>query len=390
LRVLTVGAMYPPHYSGGYELVWRAFARHMNERGHDLGVLCSDVRVAGVDASAQEDPWVARELSAHVHGRQPPLGRRGLFARERHNARAFDRAVAELAPDAVMWWHMLGVSLGLMERARRAGLRSLAVVHDEWPLYGPGHDAWLETWRAHMLGPLVGRLTGLPARADPMAVDGVSFNSDWLRDRVLGTLDRQPAARVSVIPPGIPDGLFHRAPARQWDGRLACVGRIDERKGLGVAVEAVALLGGSATLTIAGGGDDAYLADLRERADERVRFEPPAPREELQRVYESADAILFPVTWHEPWGLVPLEAMAVGRPVVATGTGGSGEYLVDGENALLVPPGDARALAAAVERLREDPGLRERLVANGLRTAAEHSERASLAAMEREIEAIAG
>jgi glycosyltransferase involved in cell wall biosynthesis len=106
-------------------------------------------------------------------------------------------------------------------------------------------------------------------------------------------------------------------------------------------------------------------------------------------VYERTDAVLFPVTWHEPWGLVPLEAMAVGRPVVATGTGGSGEYLVDGENALLVPPGDARALATAVERLRDDPGLRERLVAAGCRTAAEHGEARSLAAMEHEVDQLA-
>jgi len=369
--------------------VWRAFARHMNARGHDLRVLCSDIRLPDVDPSAEEDPWVTRELSPHVHGRQPPLGRRALVARERQNARAYERAVSELAPDAVMWWHMLGVPLGLMERARRAGLPSLAVVHDEWPLYGPGHDAWLETMGGRPAGRLLGRLTGLPVKADPLAVDGLSFNSRWLRDRVIGELGRRPRGRVSVIPPGIPEGLFRRAPARPWEGRLACVGRVDERKGLGVAVEAVALLDGT-TLTITGGGDDAYLAELRAGARERVRFEPPVPREGLQRVYESADAVLFPVTWHEPWGLVPLESMAVGRPVVATGTGGSGEYLVDGENALLVPPGDARALAAAVERLRDEPRLRERLVENGLRTAAEHGEAASLDAMERELEAIAG
>jgi glycosyltransferase involved in cell wall biosynthesis len=277
----------------------------------------------------------------------------------------------------------------LMEHVRRARLPTLSVVHDEWPLYGPRHDAWLEAWRPRgRARGLAARLTGLPTSVDPLAVDAVSFNSEWLRDRVLGELDRRPQARVSVIPPGIPDGLFRRAPAEPWQGRLACVGRIDERKGLGVAIEAVALVDDT-TLAIVGGGDDAYLGELRARAPERVRFEPPVAREELQRVYERTDAVLFPVTWHEPWGLVPLEAMAVGRPVVATGTGGSGEYLVDGENALLVPPGDARALATAVERLRDDPGLRERLVAAGCRTAAEHGEARSLAAMEHEVDQLA-
>ena len=94
------------------------------------------------------------------------------------------------------------------------------------------------------------------------------------------------------------------------------------------------------------------------------------PADRVHEVYASADAILFPVEWPEPWGLVPLEAMSVGRPVVATGTGGSGEYLRDEENCLLFEPGDAEALAACVRRLAGDPGLRARLVAGGRETAA--------------------
>ena len=61
---------------------------------------------------------------------------------------------------------------------------------------------------------------------------------------------------------------------------------------------------------------------------------------------------------------------------MATGTGGSTEYLRDGENCLLVPPGDARALAAAVARLAADPPLRARLVAGGRETAARFTEAA--------------
>ena len=51
--------------------------------------------------------------------------------------------------------------------------------------------------------------------------------------------------------------------------------------------------------------------------------------------------VVFPVRWEEPWGLVPIEAMARGRPVVATGRGGSGEYLRDGENCVLFEADDA-------------------------------------------------
>jgi glycosyltransferase involved in cell wall biosynthesis len=60
--------------------------------------------------------------------------------------------------------------------------------------------------------------------------------------------------------------------------------------------------------------------------------------------------------------------MACGTPVVATGVGGSGEFLVDGYNCVLFPPGDVAALAAAVERVHADAGLRNRIVAGGVET----------------------
>jgi glycosyltransferase involved in cell wall biosynthesis len=95
---------------------------------------------------------------------------------------------------------------------------------------------------------------------------------------------------------------------------------------------------------------------------------------ELPAIYDECNAVLFPVRWSEPQGIVPLEAMALGRPVVATGTGGSGEYLQDAENCLISPPSDPQALAAAVGRLAADPALRARLRAGGEATAAELTE----------------
>jgi glycogen synthase len=70
---------------------------------------------------------------------------------------------------------------------------------------------------------------------------------------------------------------------------------------------------------------------------------------------------------------VPLEAMGRGRPVVATGRGGSGEYLRDGENCVLFAAGDAEGLASALSRLAADPALRARLRDGGLATAERHT-----------------
>jgi D-inositol-3-phosphate glycosyltransferase len=128
-----------------------------------------------------------------------------------------------------------------------------------------------------------------------------------------------------------------------------------------------------------GDGDEAYREELRAIARahgcaDRVDLEPGRDRAGILQAYAEADAVLFPVEWDEPWGLVPLEAMGRGRPVVATGRGGSGEYLRDTENCLLFEAGDPQDLASKVRRLAEDPDLRARLRERGFATAAAHSE----------------
>ena len=123
---------------------------------------------------------------------------------------------------------------------------------------------------------------------------------------------------------------------------------------------------------------------------DRVRLEPARPRAELPAVYDAHDATVFPVTWHEPWGLVPLEAMARGRPVVATARGGSAEYLRDGENCVLFEPGDAGSLASALRRVAGDGELRDRLRKQGLATASEHTEARFHAAVASALEELDG
>jgi glycosyltransferase involved in cell wall biosynthesis len=129
------------------------------------------------------------------------------------------------------------------------------------------------------------------------------------------------------------------------------------------------------TLEILGAGDARYGARLEKLTRdlgllERVHF-GVVPRDELRNRFSAADAFLFPVTWEEPFGLVPIEAMACGTPVIATGTGGSAEFFEHERNCLLIPRYDARVLAAAITRLASDPALRARLVEGGLQTARE-------------------
>ena len=95
-----------------------------------------------------------------------------------------------------------------------------------------------------------------------------------------------------------------------------------------------------------------------------------ASRQQMHQRYQQGDVTLFTsMIEHEAFGLVPLEAMASGCPVVATGVGGSSEYCLDGVNCIAVPPGDSAALARAVQQLAQSRDLRRCLVEGGLRTA---------------------
>jgi glycosyltransferase involved in cell wall biosynthesis len=366
--------MYPPHdLAGGYELTWRSSVIHLRSLGHHVRVLTSDYRAPQLEPDLELDEDVHRELRWYWRDHEfPRYGLRARIAIERSNAAVLERHLAELRPDVVAWWGMGGMSLGLVERVRRAGLPAVGVVGDEWLRWGPRADGWLRLVQARpRLARFAERLTGLPGAVD---FDGAAlwlFNSDAMR------ASAPPLTRTAVAHPGIDDELFLPAAAGEWGWRLLYLGRIDRRKGIHVALDALRELPDEATLTIQGGGDDAYLRELEERAPPDRLVLSTEPRERLPAVYAAADALVFPVQWEEPWGLVPLEAMAVGRPVVASGTGGSGEYLRHEHNALLYEPRDSpTALAAALRRLAADAGLRKRLRENGRETAARFTQRA--------------
>lgn len=368
--------MYPPHHLGGYELVWQSATRALRAAGHEARVLTTDARPVPGDPS-EEDADVHRELRWYWrdHG-WPRLSPRQRLALEQHNVRVFDRHVRDLAPDAVVWWSMGGMSLSLIASVRCRGLPAVGFVHDDWMIYGPKVDAWLRGVR-RLPAPLastVGRVTRIPVDAD---LDGASrwlFVSETTRRRAreLGGLSlRDSGIAHSGIDPSYVGRPLSTHP---WRWRLLNVGRIDPRKGIDTAVDAVMALPREARLTVVGEGDERELAALRARAArlgvaERVRFVGARGREALRELYGASDVVVFPVRWEEPWGLVPLEAMALGRPVIATGRGGSGEYLRDGKNCLLFQADDPSALARALRRLAQDDALRARLQAGGLATA---------------------
>lgn len=388
VRVLTVGNLYPPHdLGGGYELVWSSAVAHLRAQGHAVRVLATDYRS---DNPKLEEQDVHRDLRWYWQDHAYP--RRSLLwcARlEGHNARVMARHLAAFEPSVVAWWAMGGMSLSLLQQARRAGLPAVAFVHDDWLDYGRRADGWHRRSRRNgVVAACMERLGGVPATVDFASAARYLFVSEHTRAHALDSNLWLP--ETGVLNSGIDPDFIGPSDVSEWGWRLLYVGRLDERKGIATAIEALAHLPRAATLTIVGDGDPQEVEGLRRHADavgasERVRFAGRKAPSELPATYDAADAVLFPVVWREPWGLIPLEAMARGRPVVATGRGGSAEYLRHGENCLLFAAGDAEDLAGAIDRLAKDSPLRSRLRDRGLDTARRHTRTAFNEAVEREL-----
>jgi glycosyltransferase involved in cell wall biosynthesis len=177
-----------------------------------------------------------------------------------------------------------------------------------------------------------------------------------------------PPERVSVLPNPVPDvpELAQRDELRERYGvdgpTLAFAGRLTAAKSLDVALTALADVDG-VSLLIAGDGEERRA--LEERAqrlhlDGRARFLGRQQSLGVLELLRAADAAVLSSSW-ENFPHTVLEALAVGTPVISTAVGGVGEVVRDGENGLLVSPGDPDALAAAVRRFFTDEPLRERL-----------------------------
>lgn len=188
--------------------------------------------------------------------------------------------------------------------------------------------------------------------------------------------------RVAVIPCGVDPELFRPVECAAAKGRLALgpeqillyVGRLTPIKGVETLLDALRRLRPEAPdrdvkLLVVGGDRDepenGHRAHLLERMaewglGEAVSFVGPQPQERLRLYYSAAWATVMP-SYYESFGMVALEAMACGSPVIASRVGGLATTVVDGVTGYLVPEGEPAALADRIARLLEDPALRWRL-----------------------------
>jgi D-inositol-3-phosphate glycosyltransferase len=294
-----------------------------------------------------------------------------------------------------------------VEAWRIAGSIDYDLIHAHYWLSGVAALTLKARWSApvlqmfHTLGRLKNRVarsaaeleplvrleeeTRIVSGADRIVAANVVERAELLRDYGAH------ASRIATIPCGVDTDLFRpgdRAEARRGLGLderpvLLWVGRIAPIKGLDTLLDAVARLsatGQSPRLLIVGGEADepanGHEASLRRRLErlrleDTVRFIGPQPQSVLPVYYVAADVTVLP-SYYESFGMVALEAMACGSPVIASRVGGLVTTVRDGVTGFLVPDSDVPALAERIASLIADPELRWRVGREGVRWAAQH------------------
>ena len=347
MRVLIVSGIWPPDV-GGPASHAPEFASFLLGRGHEVEV------VVTADAAPAPESYPVH----HVSRRIPPGARHlavaslvGRFARRNDVVYATSMLGRASLAGAVSRRPLVVklVADEAYERARRRGL----------------FDGDLDAFQ-HEEGDL--RIRGLRALRDVALrrVDHLVCPSAYLAS--LAVSWGVPEEHVTMLPnpaPNLPE-LASREELRERLGfvrpTLAFAGRITKQKALGVALEALAELDG-VDLVIAGDGPD--LDDVRRQTmalglADRVSFTGALSRQGVLELFRAADASVLSSAW-ENFPHTVVEALAAGTPVIATAVGGVAEVVRDEVNGLLVPPGDAAALAAAIRRFLADDALASRL-----------------------------
>ena len=364
--------LHPSDEAYGADRVLLMMAAGLNARGHRVTVLLSDdqppgwlseqLTEAGIDV--RRGP-LAPARRRYLHGAAMPEYGRALLAARRFihgEARRVRADVIHVNTSALLVAAVLG-------RPGGAGL----VWHIHEIVERPSPAAW--AFRA----------------APALAADRVIAISEAVAAHIGPNLPGQ-GRRVVVIPNGL-EPLATMPPRPPRDEPVAVfLGRLNRWKGQEIFLEAAVRLAPEfpgSRFIIAGDppqGEEWRAEDLQRRIDAAgldgsVRLAGFV--DDSATFFAGADVAVVPSTWPEPFGLVIIEAMRVGTPVVATNHGGATEIIHHGRDGYLIEPGDVGEVAAAVRRIFRGPALRDRLGAAGVVTAARYTAEAFVDAIER-------
>lgn len=381
MKILMLSQFYPP-VVGGEEHAVAAMSRELLARDHE--VIVGTVALDGTSSVSDED-------GVEVHRLRTTSSRIGaLYAGSRRHVPpapdpeltvAISRLVRQVRPDVVHAHNWIIHSY--LPVKRHSGASVLLSLHDYSHICA---NKRLMRGDARCDGPAVGKCSRCSVRYYEGIKGAIISLSLAASTRLTGELIDHllPVSHAvaehmrldegdvpfTVIPNFVPVHLAERRSSPRNveipdTPYILYVGDLSTDKGFDVLLRAFESLDGLATLVAVGRTIDVELPRIP-----GLRPLGVLPRFEVLEVMARCAVAVVPSVWWEPSGLVALESMAMGRPVVASATGGLSETVVNEVTGLLVPPRDEAALRAAITRLLEDPAAADRLGAAGRERAA--------------------
>lgn len=374
MRIVTVSAHYPPNFVSGGTLQPQRLSQGLRARGHDVSVFAgwlgdrepldtwTDTDPTGMDVRwVVTTPWIGWSDERNWHN--PPV------------TELFRQHLDEVRPDLVHIHSLQSLGAGLVPVAHASGARVVVTMHDFWWLCarqflvdtglrpcslvvdagecaceigGAERDRRIGALRT-LLRPADLVLAPSASAADVLAANGVAPGRLEVDENGLPDLDALGSG---------PTTRDRAAPADDAPVRFVYTGGPNPMKGAAHLVAAARLLAATPGWTLTAYGLGEHLADVGADlaglpVDVRDPFEPP----ELAGILADHDVFVLPSVMRETHSLATREALAAGLPVLCTDTLGPEEVVTHAGNGLVVPAGDAEALAAAMGRLATDRRL---------------------------------
>jgi glycosyltransferase involved in cell wall biosynthesis len=353
---LKLGLLIPSFLPvvGGAELGALELARRLTARGHAVSVV----------TPALDPAWPRHESMDGVEVHRYPVpalgGRERMASIAAASLRHLGALWRRLAPNVINQHYLLPTGIAGQWWASRLRIPTVTTLigMDVWdPHYRPSAP-----WRALM-------------RRAIRKTQAVTYLSSFVRDVAEREYPPAPGVIRRVVPHGVDVKLFHPRARESSDAPVVLtVQRLYPRKGVATFLDAAALVARElphARFVVVGDGPERAALERHAAAlglGARVAFTGRVTLSALTELYRTADVFAFH-TLHEGLGIVLLEALASGCPVVTTAAGGTLDIVRDGDTGLVVQPADAPAFARAVLRVLREPGLAAALRARGRRRA---------------------
>ncbi|MFK5938294.1 MAG: glycosyltransferase family 4 protein [Sulfurimonas sp.] len=349
MRILTVTNYYPPHFIGGYEIACQETMDFLKEQGHEVVVVTSDYHKSDIT-----EDGILRNMRLIQYNKTSRVQKE---VDEYHNYKTVRDAIKTTKPDLVYYWSLRGIGLSVIEASQKQNILKVFEIGDFW-MYGYMQKSSLLKQKIKSFLPFLNKKNIL--------ITPTICVSEWVAKEMKNVYKSDTTyvyPNATLVP--------KKKISDNTDIKFIFAGRIDEEKGLDLAIEALNKFATlhptcSFSFDIYGSGEQAYMDKCQALAkpiDSMVSFKGKVQLKE--EIYSNASVLLMPTRMREPFGLVLIEAMAHGCAVIATNAYGPAEIIDHGENGLLFELQNTDDLLTQIESVYFDTQYLNRLQENG-------------------------